>query len=47
MNDIIQNGLVLVVFIAALAFVIRKYFWTKKATANNKKGCSSSGCGCP
>ena len=46
MNDIIQNGLVLIVFGVAVAFMFRKFFWKEKKATSSKKGCGSSDCGC-
>jgi len=46
MNDLIQNGLVILIFAIAVSFLVRKFFWKKKVALDNKKGCSNSGCGC-
>ena len=42
MNSIIQNILVITTVIIALAFLIKKFFWTPKA----KKACGNDSCGC-
>ena len=46
MNDLIQNGLVLLVFIASAGYLARKYFWKSTKTSKSDKACGSSGCGC-
>jgi flagellar biogenesis protein FliO len=39
----IQTILVMIAFIAAIAYLIRKFFWSSKKTA---KACGMSDCGC-
>jgi len=46
MNDFIQNGLVLLVFILASGYIVRKYFWKNPKASKKNKACGSSGCGC-
>jgi len=44
MNAIIQNIAVLIIFLAAVYFLIRKFFFKAKNKA--KDGCGSGNCGC-
>lgn len=46
MNDLIQNGLVLLVFLTAVGYLVRKYFWKSTKTSKKEKACGTSGCGC-
>jgi F0F1-type ATP synthase membrane subunit b/b' len=44
MNTVIQNILVLIAVVFALAFIVKKFFWKP---AKSKKACSGDdGCGC-
>jgi hypothetical protein len=42
MNTIIQNIFVFTAVLAAVSFLIKKFFWKKKA----KKACGTDDCGC-
>ncbi len=49
MNLLIQNILVLVVFVVAIGFLIKKFFWKPQISSLNKKSpgtCGKNGCGC-
>ena len=49
MNLVFQNILVFVVFMTAVVFLIRKFFWKPRKTAVSKKApgsCGGSDCGC-
>jgi len=43
MNDILQNILVYTSVAAAVAFLVKKFFWKK---SKPKKACGNDGCGC-
>ena len=42
MNTIIQNIFVFTAVLAAVGFLIKKFFWKKKA----QKACGTDDCGC-
>ena len=42
MNTIIQNILVFLAVLLAIGFIVKKYFYKKKA----KKACGTDDCGC-
>ncbi len=44
MNTIVQNILVVIAIVLALAFIVKKFFWK---TTKSKKACGGEdGCGC-
>lgn len=43
MNTFIQNILVVTALVLAIAFLVKKFFWTKKAPT---KSCGKDDCGC-
>lgn len=42
MNIIIQNTIAFTAVLLAVAYIMKKYFWKKKA----KKACGTDDCGC-
>jgi hypothetical protein len=45
MNEIIQNILAFTTGIAAVVFLMRKFFWKPKKTSS-KTSCGTEDCGC-
>ena len=45
MNDIIQNILVFTAMALAMSFLIKKYFWKKKAKVKSSS-CGTQDCDC-
>ena len=49
MNILIQNILVVLIFVLAVGFLIKKFFWKPSfspAKKKSTKSCGDSGCGC-
>jgi F0F1-type ATP synthase membrane subunit b/b' len=49
MSILIQNIIVLLIFVGAIAFLIKKFFWKSPISSAKKKSsksCGSAGCGC-
>ncbi|TQD40590.1 FeoB-associated Cys-rich membrane protein [Haloflavibacter putidus] len=42
----IQEILVLITFLLAVGFLLKKFFWKSKKKAATTKSCGVSGCGC-
>ncbi|TVZ52868.1 FeoB-associated Cys-rich membrane protein [Dokdonia sp. Hel_I_53] len=45
--ELLQNILVILIFIMALGYIVTKFIWTPSfLKKKNETGCGSSGCGC-